>query len=48
MLTWISRPDQAVEQFEKLKSFVDESSEYYRRADEAIRVIQQGGGTTFE
>ena len=48
MLTWISRPEKAIEQFEKLKTFVDESSEYYRRADEAIRVIEQGGGAAFE
>ncbi len=43
MLTWINRPDQAIEQFEQVKALVDESSDYYRRADEAIRVIRQGG-----
>jgi tetratricopeptide (TPR) repeat protein len=42
MLTWINRSDQAIEQFERVKSLVDESSDYYRRADEAIRAIREG------
>ena len=43
MLTWINRPDQAIEQFEQVKTLVGDSSDYYQRADEAIRVIRQGG-----
>ena len=43
MLTWINRPDQAIEQFEQVKALVDESSDYYQKANEAIRAIRQGG-----
>ena len=44
MLTWINRPDQAIEQFEWVKSLVEETSDYYQRAEEAIRIIRQGDG----
>ena len=43
MLTWINRPEQAIEQFEQVKALVDETSDYYQRANEAIRAIRQGG-----
>ena len=43
MLTWINRPEQAIEQFEQVKTLVDESSDYYQKANEAIRAIRQGG-----
>ncbi|MFQ5571316.1 MAG: tetratricopeptide repeat protein [Rhodothermales bacterium] len=42
MLWWISRTDQAVEQFEKVKAMVGPDSEYYQQAEEAIRTLQAG------
>ena len=43
MLMMIGRSDRAIEQFERVKGLVGESSRYYREADEAIRSIRQGG-----
>ncbi len=43
MLSMIGRREQAIEQFEKVKTLVDQDSRYYQQADEAIRLIQQGG-----
>ena len=37
------RAASAIEQFERVKGLVGESSRYYREADEAIRSIRQGG-----
>lgn len=43
MLAMIGRTEVAIEQFEQIKSQVDETSTYYRQADDAIRALQAGG-----
>jgi tetratricopeptide (TPR) repeat protein/ribosomal protein L40E len=43
MLAMIGRTEVAIEQFELVKSQVDETSSYYQQADDAIRALQAGG-----
>ena len=43
MLSWINRPEQAIEQFEHVKTLVDETADEYQKADEAIRTIRASG-----
>ncbi len=43
MLAMIGRSELAIEQFERVKGLVDETSSYSRQADDAIRAIQAGG-----
>ncbi len=43
MLAMIGRSELAIEQFERVKGLVDETSSYSQQADDAIRAIQAGG-----
>ncbi len=43
MLAMIGRSELAIEQFERVKGLVDETSSYSRQADDAIRAIRAGG-----
>ena len=46
MLSMIGRAEKAVEQFEFVKTLVDETSPLYRQADEAIRAVQSAGASS--
>lgn len=44
MLSMIGRVEQAVEQFEHVKTLVEPDSRYYQQAEDAIRALQQSDG----
>lgn len=45
-LLQINRLDQAAQQFEKIKTFADDTSPFYKQADRALRLIEQQQGAS--